>query len=92
MDLLDLMFADLLGQNYMEHLGNFDYFLGLCITDGQFANFFCAFLEISIFSSNKGGNRWIIDKTVDLWNIPDISRESTQAKLTHTKDELFNQS
>ena len=65
LDLLDLTFADLLGQNYMEHLGNFNYFLGLCILDGQFANFFCAFLKISIFSSTKGGNRWIIDETVD---------------------------
>ena len=50
------------------------------------------FLKFPFFTSNTGGNRWIIDETVDLWNIPDISRESPQAKLTHTKDELFNPS
>ena len=72
----------------MEHLGDFDYFLGLCIMDGHFS----AFLELSIFLSNKGGNKWIIDELVILWNIQDISRGSTQAKLTHTKDELFNPS
>ena len=49
----------------MEHLGNFSYFLGLCILDGPLTNFTTNFHEISIISSNKGGNRWIIDKTVD---------------------------
>ena len=46
----------------MEHLGNFDYFLGLCILDGPLTNFATDFHEISIISSNKGGNRWAIDK------------------------------
>ena len=45
----------------MEHLGNFDYFLGLCIMDGHFS----AFLELSIFLSNEGGSKWIIDETSD---------------------------
>ena len=49
----------------MEHLGNLDYFLGLCISDGPLTNFATDFHEISIISSNKGGNRWIIDKLVD---------------------------
>ena len=44
----------------MEHLGNFDYFLGLCIMDGHFT-----FNQFPLFLSNEGGNRWIIDKTVD---------------------------
>ena len=50
------------------------------------------FLTFPLFLSNEGGNKWIIDETSDLWNIPDISRGSTQAKLTHTKAELFNPS
>ena len=49
----------------MGHLGNFNYFLGLCISDGPLTNFATNFHEISIISSNMGGNRWIIDKTVD---------------------------
>ena len=34
----------------MEYLGDFDYFLGLCITDGPFS----AFLELSIISLKQG--------------------------------------
>ena len=43
----------------------------------------------------KGGNRWTIDETSGfLWNMQDISRGSTQAKLTQRqrKFELFNPS
>ena len=79
----------------MEHLGNFDYFLGLCITDGHLLTFSVPFSKFPLFLSNTGGNRWTFVKNLlfwILWNIPDISRESTQAKLTHTKDELFNPS
>ena len=54
LDLLDLSFAELTLCNYMEHLGNFDYFLGLCITDGHFTNFFSAFHKISIISFKQG--------------------------------------
>ena len=59
LDLLDLTFAEqfMFLWNYMEHLGNFDYFLGLCISDGPLTNFATDFHEISIISSNKGGNR-----------------------------------
>ena len=42
-----------------------------------------------------GGHRWTIYETVGfLWNMPDISRGSTQAKLTQRqrKFELFNPS
>ena len=65
LDLLDLLLAELSLWNYMEHLGNFDYFLGLCISDGPLTNFATNFHEISIISSNEGGNRWTTDKTVD---------------------------
>ena len=53
------------------------------------------FLNFPLFSSNEGGNRWISDETSGfLWNMQDISRESTQAKLTQRqrKFELFNPS
>ena len=70
LDLLDLSFADLLGQIYMEHLGHFDYFLGLCITDGPLLTFSVPFLIFPLFLSNKGGNKWII---VDLYGICKIS-------------------
>ena len=39
----------------MEHLGDFNYFLSLCITDGHF--------NFPLFLSNEGGNKWIIDET-----------------------------
>ena len=45
----------------MEHLENFNYFLGLCILDRPFS----AFLELSTFLSHEGGNKWIIDETSD---------------------------
>ena len=71
----------------MEHLGDFDYFLDLCIMDGCFLTFFqCLSRNSHYFFHPReeiGGQ---------LWNIPDISRESTHAKITHTKDELFNPS
>ena len=70
--------------NYMEHLGNFAYFLGLCILDGPLTNFATNFHKISIISSKEGGNRWTIDEISD--------SQATQAKLTHTKDELFKPS
>ena len=85
----------------MEHLGNFDYFLRLCILDGHFTNFVTNFHKISIISSNKGGNRWTIDEIRGFYGIfqifPDISRnlsQATQAKLTQRqrKFELFNPS
>ena len=79
----------------MEHLGDFDYFLGLCITDGGFLTFSVPFSEFPFFLPNKGGNRWTFVKNPlfqILWSIPDIFRGSTQAKLTHTKAELFNPS
>ena len=81
----------LLTWNYMEHLGNFDYFLGLCILNGHFTNFVTDFHEISIISSNEGGNRWTINEIRGFYGIFQIFPE-TQAKLTHTKDELFNPS
>ena len=37
----------------MEHLGNFDYFLGLRILDGPLTNFATNFQEISIISSMR---------------------------------------
>ena len=46
LDLLDLSFAELLGITWNIP---FSSFLGLCIMDRQFANFFCAFLMLSIF-------------------------------------------
>ena len=55
----------------MEHLGNFDYFLGLCIMDGHFS----AFLKLSIFLSNEGGNKWIIDETSGFYGIFQIFPE-----------------
>ena len=67
--------------NYMEHLGNFDYFLDLCILDGPLTNFTTNFHEISIISSNKGGNRWTIDKISGFYGIFQIFPE-TQAMLT----------
>ena len=91
MDLLDLSFAELSLWNYMEHLGNCDHFLDLCISDGPLTNFATNFHEISIMSSNEGGNRWTIDEIRRFYGIFQIFPE-TQAKLTHTKDELFNPS
>ena len=82
----------------MEHLGNFNYFLGLCILDGHFTNFVTNFHEISIISSNEGGNRWTIDEIRGFYGVfPDISRnpsQATQANLTQRqrKFELFNPS
>ena len=75
----------------MEYLGNFDCFLGLCILVGPLTNFATNFHEISIISSNGGGKRWTIDEIRGLYGIFQIFPE-TQAKLTHTKDELFNPS
>ena len=82
----------------MEHLGNFDYFLGLCISDGHFTNFVTNFHEISIISSNEGGNRWTIEENSGFYGIFQIFPEdlpkphylrdkeslnsSTQAKLS----------
>ena len=77
----------------MEHLGIFNYFLGLCILDGHFTNFATNFCEISIISSNEGGNMWTIDKVRGFYGIFQIFPE-TQAKLTQRqrKFELFNPS
>ena len=76
--------------NYMEHLGNFTYFLDLCISDGPLTNFATNFHEISIISSNKGGNRWTIDRFYGIFQI----FPETQAMLTQRqrKFELFNPS
>ena len=66
----------------MDHLGNFYYLLGFCIMDGCLLTFSVPFSKFPLFLSNKGGNRWIIVENLlfqTLWNIPDISRESTQA-------------
>ena len=63
--------------------------------DGYLLPFAVHFLDFPIISSNKGGNRWTIHETVGfLWNMQDISRGSTQAKLTQRqrKFELFNPS
>ena len=87
----------LLTWNHMKHLGNFDYFLGFCIFDGHFTNFATNFWEISIISSNKGGNRWTID---EVRGFMEYSRyfqnpsQATQATLTQRqrKFELFNPS
>ena len=70
----------LLTWNYMEHLGNFNYFLGLCNLDGHFTNFATNFHEVSIISSNEGGNRWTIDEVRGFYGIFQIFPE-TQAKL-----------
>ena len=73
----------------MEH---FNYFLGLCSMDGPF----CAFLELSIFLSNEGGNKWIIDKTVDFMEYARYlqgiypSHAISETKKVHP--ELFNPS
>ena len=61
--------------------------------DSYLLPFAVHFSNFPLFSSNEGGNKWIVDKTSGfLWNMQDISRGSTQAKLTHTKDDLFNPS
>ena len=45
------------------------------------------FSNFPLFSSNEGGNKWIIDETSGfLWNMQDISRGSTQAMLTRDKE------
>ena len=77
----------------MEHLGNFNYFLGLCTSDGHFTNFVTNFHKISIISSNEGGNRWTIDEVRGSYGIFQIFPE-TRAKLTQRqrKFELFNPS
>ena len=78
LDLLDLLLAGLLGLTWMMVI-----YLPISV---HFSNF-------PLFLSHEGGNKWIIDETRGfLWNMQDISRGSTQAKLTHTKDELFNPS
>ena len=71
----------------MEHLGNFDYFLGLCISDGPLTNFATNFHEISIISSNEGGNRWTIDEIRGFYGIFQIFPE-TQAKLTQRQRKM----
>ena len=53
----------------MEHLGNFAYFLGLCITDGHLPTFSVPFSKFPLFLSNEGGNRWIIDETSGFYGI-----------------------
>ena len=45
------------------------------------------FSKFPLFLSHNGGNRWIIGETSEFM---EYSRGSTQAKLTHTKAELFN--
>ena len=62
----------------MEHLGNFDYFLDLC-TNGPFPTLQLTFMKFPLFLQMReeiGGQL-----TKILWNIPDISRRSTQAKV-----------
>ena len=97
LDLLDLLFAELTLWNYKEHLGNFTYFLGLCITDRHLLTFSVPFSKFPLFLLTEGANRWTIVKNPlfqILWNIPDISRGSTQATLSQRqrKFELFNPS
>ena len=36
---------------------------------------FCAFLEVSIFLSNEGGNKWITDETSGFYGIFQIFPE-----------------
>ena len=62
----------------MEHLGNFDYFLGLCTMDGPLVNFATDISKISIISSNEGGNR---RKISGFYGIFQIFPGSTQAKV-----------
>ena len=67
----------------MEHLGNFAYFLGLCITDGHLLTFSVPFLKFPLFLSNEGGNKWIIDETSGFYGICKISPEDLpQATLS----------
>ena len=69
----------------MEHLGNFAYFLGLCIMDGHLLTFSVPFSKFPLFLLTKGGNRWrIVESPLFqiLWNMQDISRGSTQATLS----------
>ena len=69
----------------MEHLGNFTYFLDLCIPDGPLTNFATNFHEISIISSNEGGNRWTIDEIRGFMEYSSYFQnpsQATQATLT----------
>ena len=51
------------------------------------------FSKFPLFLSNKEGNKWIIYETSGFHGIFQISpKDLPTAKLTHTKDELFNPS
>ena len=49
--------------NYMEHFLTLD------------ANFYCAIPRLSLFLSNKGRNKWIIDETSGFYGIFQIFPE-----------------
>ena len=81
LDLLDFSFAEPL-----------TWMMVLCYLLQYISQTFQYFLQMR---EEIGGHRWTIHETVGfLWNMPDISRGSTQAKLTQRqrKFELFNPS
>ena len=77
----------------MEHLGNFACFLGLCIMDGCLLTLSVPFSKFPLFLSNKEGKK--VDNCqkstfFGFYGIFQIFPENLpRAKLTHTKDELF---
>ena len=58
--MLDLSFAELLGLTW-----NISIISLVCALRMDISCYFSTFLELSIFLSNEGGNKWIIDETVD---------------------------
>ena len=94
LDLLDLMFAD-----FVDLHGHIWEIISLicAFQMGHFTNFATNFWEISIISSNKGGNRWTIDEIsgfVEYFRYFQNPSQATQAMLTQRqrKFELFNPS
>ena len=60
LELLDLSFAELFGLTW-----NIWEILIISLVCALWMDFFSAFLKLSTFLLNEGGNKWIIGETVD---------------------------
>ena len=64
----------------MEYLGNFDYFLGLCILDGPLTNLPLTFMKFPLFLHMREEIGGQLMKLVDFYGIFQIFPGSTLPK------------